>query len=184
MRFPPPLLNRENHRFWCRGYPAPPPQIFYWRKIYCDFRPPLKKIFVVVVLALLLIMICFFDRLTTQRTALTVGPTSDKKNHSCYFHCSPVHPIFTIASVLFFFVGFQPPPMWYFGSCFVVLPFCVVCLSVCEVTCRTAWRCEEAERASRVQHKVQLSCPVDLRTLYKQGHLAQCKDFAKQWPYF
>ena len=45
MRFPPPLLNRENHRFWCRGYPAPPPQIFYWRKIYCDFRPPLKNFF-------------------------------------------------------------------------------------------------------------------------------------------
>ena len=62
--------------------------------------------------------------------------------------------------------------------------------SVRKVTCRPAWRCEEvgggrgggtggnggaggeAARSSRAQHKAQRCSPVDLRTLYKQGHFA------------
>ena len=86
--------------------------------------PPPPQKFFFVVLALLLIMICFFDRLTTQRTALTVGPTSDKKNHSCYFHCSPVHPIFIIASVLFFLLDSNH------HQCYILVLVLLFCLFV------------------------------------------------------
>ena len=40
------------------------------------------------------------SRDTCKCKGVGVGPTFDKKNHSCHFHCSLVHPIFTIASVL------------------------------------------------------------------------------------
>ena len=68
-------------------------------------------------------MICFFDGLTTQRTALTVGPTFDKRNHSCHLHCSPVYPIFTM--LLCWFFCWIPTTnnviFWFMFCCFAFL---------------------------------------------------------------